>query len=343
MSYKIIDVKVVSYDPQNPRIKMALEKYGENLNDERIKFALQSATDGTKGASSYTQLKDSIRASGGVMAPIIVRGDKEGRYVCIDGNTRLAVYREFLAEGIAGDWTRIKAIELEDSHPRFIEETRVSAHLVGAREWPAYEKARYLHYLRNQKFMEYSQMIELCGGNRVDIERQIAAFEDMNRYYRDLVDDTAFHIDRFSGFVEVQKSKVKNAIFEAGFEMGDFGKWISEGNIYKLANVRDLPKVLRNDEAKKIFVEGGYRSIEEAIRFVDEQSRQQINDRFDQETLKEISVYQLSEIMARRISEIPFGEIQALKSGEQEDAEERILTIEELFNSLENFLDLVSE
>ena len=342
MSYEEIEINHISYDSQNPRIKMALEKYGEDLNDERINFALQSATDGTKGAASYTQLKDSLRASSGVMIPITVVGDEEG-YTCIDGNTRLAIYKEFLEEDIPGDWTRIKAMVLEDSHPRFIEETRVSAHLVGAREWPAYEKARYLYYLRNQEFMEYGEMVALCGGNKADIERQISAYEEMNRYYRDLVDDTAFHIDRFSGFVEVQRPKVKNAIFEAGLDMHDFGEWIREGKIFRLANVRDLPRILRNDEAREVFLKGGYRSIEEAIRVVEEQSRQRLNETFSQEALKGISVYQLSEILARRIADIPLGELQALKGRVHEDAEEQVLAIEELASSLESFLDLVSE
>ena len=132
---------------------------------------------------------------------------------------------------------------------------RVAAHMVGAREWPAYEKARYLHYLRNQEFMDFSEMVALCGGNKKDIERQIDAYHDMNEYYRDVVDDTAFHIDRFSGFVELQKPGIKDAIFDAGLELTDFGEWIRDGNIYRLADVRQLPKVLAEDEAREVFLE----------------------------------------------------------------------------------------
>ena len=74
-----------------------MEKYGDRLDDQRIRFALKTATEGLSTTSSYQSLKDSIRA----------------------------------------------------------ETIRVTAHLVGAREWPAYEKARYLHYLRNVEFMDY--------------------------------------------------------------------------------------------------------------------------------------------------------------------------------------------
>ena len=136
-NYRMLRVESVSFDTDNPRIKMALEKYGDRLNAERIHFALSSATDGAKGVSSYSRLKDSIRASGGITVPVTVRvrGDE---YVCIDGNTRLAIYKQFLREGLEGSWSEIKAIVLEDANQRGIETVRVSAHLVGAREWPAH-------------------------------------------------------------------------------------------------------------------------------------------------------------------------------------------------------------
>ncbi len=56
-----------------------------------------------------------------------------------------------------------------------IETIRVTAHLVGAREWPAYENPRYLHYLRNVEFMDYDELIARCGGNKTTITRQIDA------------------------------------------------------------------------------------------------------------------------------------------------------------------------
>ena len=71
----------------------------------------------------------------------------DGRFLCVDGNTRLAIYTELHDEGAPGDWTTIDSLVLADPSQSDIETVRVTAHLVGAREWPAYEKARYLHYL----------------------------------------------------------------------------------------------------------------------------------------------------------------------------------------------------
>ena len=89
----LIATDLIDFDEENPRIKVALEKYGDKLDDQRIRFALQTATEGSGSASSYRSLKDSIRAARGISVPIVVWPDN-GRFVCIDGNTRLTIYHE---------------------------------------------------------------------------------------------------------------------------------------------------------------------------------------------------------------------------------------------------------
>ena len=340
--HTMLKVEAISFDADNPRIKKALEKYGDQINAARIHFALRSAADGVNGTSSYTRLKDSIRASGGVIAPIIVvpKGDQ---YVCIDGNTRLAIYKHFPKEGVKGEWSQIKAIILKDASQRDIETIRVSAHLVGSREWPAYEKARYLHDLRNEKFMDYNEMIALCGGNKTDIERQIDAYHDMNEYYRDMVDDTAFQIDRFSGFVELQKPRIKDAIFENGLELKDFGEWIRDGNIRRLEDVRQLPKVLHDDEARRIFLEGGPDSVDEAIKFLDRKVADQLGKNEKEISLEDASVYHLAEVLARRINDFPLSELRSLREKSQDNADDKISTMEILSANLDKLLEYVTE
>lgn len=336
----VLKVADIAYDTDNPRIKMALEKYGDDLNAERIFFALRSATEGQSGVSSYNSLKDSIRASGGVRVPITVIREN-GKYVCIDGNTRLAIYRQLEKESAPGDWTQIKSVVMEDVQQRDIETIRVSAHLVGAREWPAYEKARYLHYLRERNFMGYEQLVSLCGGNKSTIEQHIDAYHDMNRYYRDVVDESAFRMDRFSGFVELQKRNVKNAILEAGLELKDFGEWIRDGKIYRADTVRDLPRVLRDGEARKTFLEGGKDSIEEATRLLDQRERDDAERNGASATLETATLSQLAKSLTKRINDIPYAELRMLKAGEVVEAVDQVVTLENSATSLRGLLQYV--
>ena len=340
LHYQMLNVPDIDFDSSNPRIKIALEKYGDRLTAERIHFALRSATDGSRGTSSFSSLRDSIRASRGIMDPIRVVPNG-GRYVCIDGNTRLAIYKQFLRETPEGPWSEIKAMLLDDPSQLAIETIRVSAHLVGAREWPAYEKARYLHYLRNEELMDYSEMIALCGGNKTEIERQIDAYHDMNEHYRDLVDDTAFHIDRFSGFVELQRPNIKPAIFDADLTLSDFGQWIRDGQIYHMADVRKLPRVLHDEKAKHLFLNGGPRSIERAEQLLDDRiDTAHINQKT---TLESATLAQLAEVLSRRIQDIPYSEVRALRTREHEQAADQVRTLEDLAERLRQLLEDVSD
>ena len=319
-----------------------MEKFGDQLDETRIRFALQNATEGSSNTSSYRALKDSIRASRGISVPLVVRPDN-GRFVCIDGNTRLAIYNELLKEEVPGHWTAINCLVLDNPSPRDIETVRVTAHLVGAREWPAYEKARYLHYLRNVEYMDYDELIARCGGNKATITRQIEAFHEMNEFYRDVCSDDAFKSDRFSGFVELQKPNIKDSIFRAGFSLHDFGKWIRNGQIFRLADVRKLPLVLADDEATTMFVEGGFRSIENAVEVAEGNRRKDIHPSPLETSVAKASIATLAEVLLDRIKSFPRQDFVALRDRQYEAAHQEVDVLSDLAEQLHDLLQDVTK
>ena len=82
----------------------------------------------------------------------------------------------------------------------------------------------------------------------------------MNTFYRDVNSDDAFNVNRFGGFAKLQKGDIKNAIFSAGFDLHNFGRWIRDDQIYHLAEVRMFSCVLADTDAKGVFVNSGIRS-----------------------------------------------------------------------------------
>ncbi len=341
-TYSLVPTHQIDFDRENPRIKVALEKYGDKLDDQRIRFALQTATEGSASTSSYRSLKDSIRAARGISVPIVV-WPTNGRFVCVDGNTRLTIYYELHEESAPGDWTAINCLVLDDPDQRDIETIRVTAHLVGARDWPAYEKARYLHYLRNVEFMDYDDLIARCGGNKTTITQQIDAYHDMNEYYRDVNSDDAFKVDRFSGFVELQKTDVKDSIYSAGFDLHDFGRWIRDGQIYRLADVRKLPRVLADDEAKDTFVNGGIRSIEDAIAVAEANRQKDVHASSADTTVANASMAVLAEALLHRIKALPREDYLALRDRLYETADRDVDTLSDLAEHLHDLLQDVSK
>ena len=96
-----IPVDNIVLDNSNPRIKHYLGMYTV-LNEEHMLLALGAGAE-DEGSStalgSYERLKHSIRASGGIIQSIIVKPLEEGHFLCIEGNTRVAIYRQLRNEG----------------------------------------------------------------------------------------------------------------------------------------------------------------------------------------------------------------------------------------------------
>ena len=274
--------------------------------------------------------------------PIVVWA-KNDRFVSIDGNTRLAIYNELHDEEAPGDWTAINCLVLDDPEPKDIETIRVTAHLVGARDWPAYEKARYLHYLRNVGFMDYDDLIARCGGNRRTITQQIDAYHDMNEYYRDVNSDDAFKVDRFSGFVELQKTNIKASIYDADFDLHDFGRWIRDGQIYRLEDVRKLPRVLADDEARDTFVNGGVRSIQDAMAIVEARRQRDVNVSSADITVANASMTVLAEALLQKIKALPREDYVALRDRQYDTADQDVDTLSDLAEHLRDLLQDVSK
>ena len=111
-----IPLDEVDLDEANPRIKRFLEMYTA-LNEERMLLALGAGSEEESGLTSigsYERLKHSIKASGGIIQPIIVKRIEDGRYLCVEGNTRVAIYRQLRREdkaaGLSGErWEYIPA------------------------------------------------------------------------------------------------------------------------------------------------------------------------------------------------------------------------------------------
>jgi hypothetical protein len=254
--HKLIPIDEIDLDLGNPRIARFLEIYGTTPSAQQIAFALREGVaddDSNETSTTFRSLKESIRTNGGLINPIIVNKTKS-EHVVIEGNTRLAIYKEFQERGVEGNWSEIPCLVHEDMSDKEIDGIRLQAHLVGVRPWDPYSKAKYLSKLRNEKHLTWSEIVDFCGGKKEEASRYIAAYEDMEEYYRPLVDDTDFDTTRFSGFVEYQKKNIKDALIRHGFDSSDFAKWVKSNKLFPLNTVRKLPIILDNPQAKELFL-----------------------------------------------------------------------------------------
>lgn len=252
---KSLPISQVNLDVANPRIKQFLEFYKDNITAEQIALALSDSSS-SESSTTYKALRDSIKASKGIIHPIVVNHEKNGTYTVIEGNTRLQIYKDFATYEPDGPWNEIISLVYENLSETQKHEIRLQSHLVGPREWDPFSKAKYLWELSEVEHLPMNTIISMCGGNKTAIEKAIEAYIYMEMYYRPYVAKKAnleYDTRNFSKFLEYQNGTVKNAIKQKGFSDDQFAKWVAEDNVDKALKVRLIPHVMRNEEALAVF------------------------------------------------------------------------------------------
>jgi hypothetical protein len=300
---ELVSVADIELDRANPRIRKFLEMYPEAPTAEQLYLALGAAGDDEgESSTSFDKLRNSILTNGGIIHPVILNRRNDGSLVCIEGNTRVALYKNFLEEKVAGKWAQIPALIHDQMDDNQADAIRLQVHLVGTRPWDPYSKAKYLHHLRTQALLPFTQIVDFCGGRQKEVLESINAFSDMEKYYRPIVDEGNFDTSRFSGFVELQKPGVKEAIVKAGFNLTDFAGWIHEQKLHPLYTVRSLHRILANPKARDIFLKKDAKKAMEAL------------DRPDlDKALVDANIEQLSQALSRAIYALPWTEAEKLR------------------------------
>lgn len=329
--YERLSTKNITLDMDNPRIAKFLEMYPkETLTGEAISLALGSSGSYADGSTGYNNLKDSIRVSRGIIHPIIVNYNSDlNKYVAIEGNTRLQIYRELKDEhpDESDLWDNIPAIIYTDLSKESVDMIRLQAHLVGPREWDAYSKAKYLYQLNVIENMPMSQLVSYCGGKQSEVPKQIKAYEDMERYYRTaLEDESAFDSKEFSKFVELQGAK--SSIYQHGFTLSDFVQWVLNDKFRMAIDIRKLSKVLSSKDATKVFLES---DIEKAFDLVKDPDQKTKN-------LSKVNLADLCNEISRRLNEMDLKSVERIKG----DDEVSRIAIEEMQSKVEWFMTYIN-
>jgi hypothetical protein len=282
-----IDITLLKPDINNPRITEYINA-NKNPTPEDIFLALGGAApDRTnETGTSFRALRESIRAYGTLINPIIVNKNAENKFTVVEGNTRLAIYWEFKSKGVPGEWEKIPAIIHQDLDETSMHEIRLQAHLVGTRDWTPYAKGKYLYQLFKEEKIDIETIIGICGGKSDQIKDFIKAYEVMKDYYEPLVDADNFDHTRFSGFVELQSPKIQRAIEEAGFDMHDVASWfVKPTKIKKNEHVRKLAAILTNPNTLQMFLADG---STEAIKMIESPISKQLDEFSTTQLMEEV-------------------------------------------------------
>ena len=307
IAVQYIPIEQVVLDPNNPRIAPLLETLDSTPDREWVRMALgmYSSDDEERSTStSYLSLKESIRASGGVMQPIIVAIRSDGKFNVVEGNTRVAIYLELARDEVEGDWSTIASIVRDVEDEKGEHAIRLQAHLVGPRPWKPYAKAKYLHDLYHSKKLSITEIHAHCGGGgrRREIEEYIQAYADMQEYYVPVLDGSPLDQTRFSAFVEMIKPPILSALTRHGYSKRDFAKWVNDSRFTPLHTVRQLPRILANPEARQRFLS---RNAGEALRMLEQPA--------SSEVIRDASAEQLATALTVKLRNLSWPEANSIQ------------------------------
>lgn len=325
-----ISIDEIDYDPANPRIQIVFD-HGREKNESNIKLALGADSPDEEESSGTTLrgLKTSIRAHQGIIHPIIVKKTDDGRYLVVEGNTRLMIYREFRDKGFDGNWSSIPCLVHDSIDQSSIEAIRLLSHLVGPRQWAPYAKARYLSELQKKSDVSWSDIVDFCGGDSRDVLELVAAYYDMEEFYRPLIVSSGGRFDpsRFSAFIILQQKRVHTALMDADFDKADYAKWIHDRTIFPIRDARQLPRILKNEKATDLLIsEGSKTALNYLNAFPDNGGAK----------LDEATLERLARELTNRLLKMTREEEAALKADPDGDQAQMLIQLESELNVLCN-------
>ncbi len=327
MSAKLdnLSIEVVDFDFENPRIAMALEMYHKGkITNEQVIMALNDSADKSESGTTIQVLRDSIRSTGCITQPIIVNhvGDK---FVVIEGNTRLMIYKEFARKGIKGNWDHIPSFVYDDMDDEQKHSVRLQSHIVGPRAWNPYSKAKYLKKLRDEDLLSIERIIDICGGKKQEIIEMINAYDDMEQYYRPKAGDS-FDPRQFSAFRELNAVKKRvYALQSRGHSKDEFAQWVLDGKIGEAMNVRKIAEVLNDDTLYEKFLKTDLKTA--------------IADIHAPANVSNINIKTLADALVVKLNNTPWQIIKSMKSGENT---ELVDSLSYLNDYLSGFMDDIS-
>ena len=219
---QLLKQEELKFYPDNPRIYSILRSEGSDLTQGDIENKLCKL-------EHVRKLFHSIKANGGLIDPLIVR---DGDYLVLEGNSRLAAYR-LLAKQDPIKWGMVICNILpSDISDDLIFKLLGQYHIIGKTDWSPYEQAGYLYRRKKQYNVSSEEMTKEMGLSKKTIENLISVYDFMQTH-----NDT--DPQRWSYYVEYLKSRHIKAYRDTHTDFDDIiVKKIKTGEIGAAIDIR---------------------------------------------------------------------------------------------------------
>jgi hypothetical protein len=246
-------------DPNNPRFKHIEKK----LTDKEIEESIWKESD-------TQELYNQILAAGGLYEMPVIdhnRIVREGnrRTVCLRVLKRRAAKRE-LPNIPPSKFDKIKCRLLsKNSDPAFVALFLASIHVKGKKEWNTFNRALYIYDLHNMHHLSYDTIAKHLGMGKITVIRMVDVYKATEEYGRRHTEDKQWY-HKFTYFDELYKKRDLKEFRENTVNVIKFGDWVKEEKFHDVRDVRDLPKIVTDNEALEVLERA---KIDDARRIVE--------------------------------------------------------------------------
>jgi hypothetical protein len=265
VTHETVPIGALRLDPDNPRIRFQLARSG---NRKPTQGDLQKFI---KDQSGYDGLQKTIRIAGGIHDPVIIRHDG----TVVEGNTRVTVVST-LHEGQPSSpkWKTIPVMRLPKDVPeQAIAMLMASYHVAGKNKWAAFAKADQVYRLvHTYKYSPEQIADETRNMSKREVEQTMEAYEYLINEVMPKAGghrtDVTFLESKWSHALEFVKNRELGAMKTDPSIRKTFAKLLTNNQI-KGAEVRRLPRILKNKRASKVLKSSGFKAAEAVLKKTD--------------------------------------------------------------------------
>lgn len=290
-TYKVkngeINQALLKFYTENPRVYSILNIDDAEPDQETIEEKMTKL-------DHVKQLKESIKANGGLIDPIIVKDDD---YIVFEGNSRLAAYRLLVKENPV-KWSMIKCKILPKDIPdSAIFQLLGQYHIIGRKDWSPYEQAGYLYRRTKISNQSIDSIANELGITKSSAQNMINVFEYMKEnddtkaekwsFYEELLKNKSIRdaLDNVDGLKETINASIKENKVRMALDIRNY-----LGGVAKVKD-KDSRKILRKIADKEIDIYEGYEILDNGGKTGDiyhtvKKFRNKINEADFEEKLK---------------------------------------------------------
>jgi hypothetical protein len=249
----------VKLDPRNPRIAntvaLSLTEEGDALQ-KKLESLLWEDGD-------VRDLYRQVLINKGLVERIIVRQDGS----VVEGNCRTVVYRKLREKHPADPtWRQIPARLLPvDIGARDVAILLGEMHVAGKNTWTPFEKAGHVYRLHEEFALTQDEIAQRLRMSKSKVNQLIRAFDVMKNNYLPKYPGSASS-RKFSYFEELyKKPQLREWVANAPNGEDMFVDWVGTEKIDQGLHVRDLPAILKDEDAVKALTEDGFAAAQRVL------------------------------------------------------------------------------